>query len=429
MAASMNVANSSKRSSTGASVSLLMIVRDEELTLPTCLNSVDGLFDEIVIVDTGSVDQTRELARSFGATVVDFPWCDSFSAARNAGLARCAGEFVFWLDADEFLTIGGRSRLSRLLQRKLEKNTIYVMPEMSSRPDGGYGFSEALTPRLFPNCRSICWDGRVHEQILQAAFESPLTHSFVPVQIQHTGFSDLNRLYGKLLRNQRLSQIEIDEGTGTIVARFRLALTLSQIGRCCQDAASMQFAQEHLENLQESALAVMDVRFEADVCSLLVDVCRFRGDVTQALRVIEQWKGRHTGEKSLLDAEGDLLIALGLWRDAEALFDSLPRMTDYAYLRDMGISTYMRLLSGMMGAAWYFEETGRPYRAFRIWLHLRRTSLGAVEVAFGLRRSARRLLVQAVNNPRLFWNDVRWPGPGGVRSCTNLSAAMGPQKP
>ena len=64
-----------------------MIVRDEENNLPRCLESVRGIFDEIVVVDTGSVDRTAEIAREFGA-VFDFVWVDDFAAARNAALAR-----------------------------------------------------------------------------------------------------------------------------------------------------------------------------------------------------------------------------------------------------------------------------------------------------------------------------------------------------
>ena len=83
-----------------AKVSLTMIVREEENNLPRCLESVRGIFDEIIVVDTGSTDRTVEIARSFGAKVFDFVWVDSFSAARNEALAHATGDFAFWLDAD-----------------------------------------------------------------------------------------------------------------------------------------------------------------------------------------------------------------------------------------------------------------------------------------------------------------------------------------
>ena len=68
-----------------------MIVRDEENNISRCLESVRGVFDEIVVLDTGSKDRTIEIARSFGARVFDFVWVDDFAAARNAALARAQG--------------------------------------------------------------------------------------------------------------------------------------------------------------------------------------------------------------------------------------------------------------------------------------------------------------------------------------------------
>ena len=82
-------------------VSLSMIVRDEEHNLDDCLRPIADLFDEIVIVDTGSRDDTRSIARQFTPHVHEFAWCDDFSAARNESLARTTGDWIMWLDADD----------------------------------------------------------------------------------------------------------------------------------------------------------------------------------------------------------------------------------------------------------------------------------------------------------------------------------------
>ena len=78
-----------------------MIVKNEQENLPTCLASVEGIFDEIIVVDTGSTDRTKEIACEFGAKVFDFEWVDSFAAARNEVLAHATGDYAFWLDADD----------------------------------------------------------------------------------------------------------------------------------------------------------------------------------------------------------------------------------------------------------------------------------------------------------------------------------------
>ena len=84
-----------------AEISLCMIVRDERETLARCLDSVKEAVDEIIIVDTGSKDETREIARRYTPHVYDFSWKDDFSAARNESFAHATRDFLMWLDADD----------------------------------------------------------------------------------------------------------------------------------------------------------------------------------------------------------------------------------------------------------------------------------------------------------------------------------------
>src|SRR5205823_2345512 len=91
------------RPATGLTLSLCMIVRDEEEMLPRCLDAIRDAVDEIVIVDTGSTDRTIEIARSYGAKVLEREWTGSFSDARNASFEAASGDWVIYLDADEVL--------------------------------------------------------------------------------------------------------------------------------------------------------------------------------------------------------------------------------------------------------------------------------------------------------------------------------------
>ena len=84
-------------------ISLCMIVRDEEDVLGRCLESVRDLVDEIIIVDTGSKDRTKEIAAQFEARLFDFVWVDDFAAARNAAFAQASCDYCLWLDADDVL--------------------------------------------------------------------------------------------------------------------------------------------------------------------------------------------------------------------------------------------------------------------------------------------------------------------------------------
>ena len=97
-------------------ISLCMIVKNEEAVLARCLDSVKEVVDEIVIVDTGSTDKTKEIAAQYTGLVYDFAWDDDFSAARNASFSRATKDFILWLDADDVLLPADRQMLGQLKQ-------------------------------------------------------------------------------------------------------------------------------------------------------------------------------------------------------------------------------------------------------------------------------------------------------------------------
>src|SRR5713226_2024289 len=97
-------------------ISLCLMVRNEEHDLPGCLQSAGDLVDEIIVVDTGSTDRTKEVAASFGAKVFDFPWCDDFAAARNECIRHATGEWILWMDADERIDEANREKLRGLFE-------------------------------------------------------------------------------------------------------------------------------------------------------------------------------------------------------------------------------------------------------------------------------------------------------------------------
>src|SRR5581483_2761560 len=95
-------------------VSVCIIARNEEANIADCLACVQDLADEVVVLDTGSTDRTRDIARERGVRVFDFPWVDSFSAARNESIRHATGNWVFWMDADDRLDEPNRIRLRHL---------------------------------------------------------------------------------------------------------------------------------------------------------------------------------------------------------------------------------------------------------------------------------------------------------------------------
>jgi glycosyltransferase involved in cell wall biosynthesis len=108
------------------------MVKNEEPSLPACLASLAGVADDVVVVDTGSSDRTRDVARQHGARVFDFPWCDDFSAARNECLRHAHGDWVLWLDADERFDDANRERLRALRSTLGDDPAAYVFTQRSA---------------------------------------------------------------------------------------------------------------------------------------------------------------------------------------------------------------------------------------------------------------------------------------------------------
>src|SRR3990167_6711291 len=99
-------------------ISLCMIVKNEERYLDQCLNSVKDLADEIIIVDTGSTDRTKEIAKKFNAKIFDFKWTDDFSAARNESIKHATKDWILVLDADEVLDEEGKKMIREIVDGK-----------------------------------------------------------------------------------------------------------------------------------------------------------------------------------------------------------------------------------------------------------------------------------------------------------------------
>ncbi len=145
-------------------VSLCMIVKDEEEVLPRCLESVKGIFDEIIIVDTGSRDRTQEIARSFGAKVSSFVWKDDFAAARNYAFSLAEGDYLMWLDADDVVTSENAEKL-----KALKEELARTLPDVVMCPyelvSGGEVICRYFRERILKRSAGLMWLGRVHECI------------------------------------------------------------------------------------------------------------------------------------------------------------------------------------------------------------------------------------------------------------------------
>ena len=150
------------------SVSLCMIVKNEEDVLERCLKSVDDLVDEIILVDTGSTDRTREIAARFTDQVFDFPWQDDFSAARNESFSHASMDYCMWLDADDIL-LEADQKAFLALKETLEPTVSVVMaPYHTGFDESGHVTFSYYRERLIKNRAGMVWAGAVHEAVSPA---------------------------------------------------------------------------------------------------------------------------------------------------------------------------------------------------------------------------------------------------------------------
>jgi len=146
-------------------ISLCMIVKNEEDSLGKCLESVKAAADEIVIIDTGSTDSTKDIAREYTEKVYDFEWIDDFSAARNYSFSKASMDYVMWLDADDILLEEDAKKLEELKMTLDPEVDSVTMKYNVSTDEYGNVTSSYRRNRLVKRSRNYRWIGFVHEYL------------------------------------------------------------------------------------------------------------------------------------------------------------------------------------------------------------------------------------------------------------------------
>ncbi|GAA3408495.1 glycosyltransferase [Paenibacillus hodogayensis] len=147
-------------------ISLCMIVKNEEKSLGRCLESVRDIADEIVVVDTGSTDRTKQIAAAFTARLYDFAWVDDFSAARNYAFAQATQEYILWLDADDVLERSDREKFMELKQTLDPATDSVMMDYHLAFNDKGQVTASLRRNRLVKRERGFRWEKPVHELLI-----------------------------------------------------------------------------------------------------------------------------------------------------------------------------------------------------------------------------------------------------------------------
>ncbi len=337
-------------------VSLCLIVKNEEDNLPACLGSAADLVDEVVVVDTGSTDKTKEVAARFGAKVVDFPWVDSFSAARNESLRHATGEWVFWLDADDRLDEDNRAKLRRLFAGLGGENAAYAMKCLCVARGPGDAATAVDHVRLFRNRPDVRWSYRVHEQILPAVRKAGGEVRWADVVIQHTGYQDPALRHKKLERDLRLLKLEQAEQPDDPFTLFNLGQVNRELG---DFAGALPLLRRSLERSHPADSIVRKLY------ALIVECQRRLGQAEQAYRTCAEGLQVCPDDAELLFLRGILLRDRGDLAGAAAAWERLLTAKPAAHFASVDAS--MSGPKARNNLAVVYRQLGRDAEAEALW--------------------------------------------------------------
>jgi len=255
-------------------LSISMIVKNEEAFLDECLKSVREVADDIVIVDTGSTDRTKEIALRWDARVYDYEWNGDFAAARNFSLRHCTGDWVLYIDADERLTAESARVLPRLIAQE-NADAFMVTIENPQTMRQGMFHQQNAYPRLFRRLPGVGFEGRVHEQVWQSLKRLKLTVQPSPLTILHLGYSrGYDVVKEKAERNLQLLRKQLEDHPDDGYAWFQMGNSLVVLQRYDEAKSAIE------EALRQSHL---DASIRASCYNLLAEVAVRSGKLPDAV--------------------------------------------------------------------------------------------------------------------------------------------------
>jgi tetratricopeptide (TPR) repeat protein len=293
-----------------AGISLCMIVKNEERFLDEALRSVAGAVDELCIVDTGSTDRTREIALAHGARLVDVPWQDDFSLARNAALALATYRWIFVLDADERLAAGSRDAVAAIRGSTAARRGYWITcRNLTDNFKGSGAMSNALV-RIFPNDPRIRYRNAIHEFVALDGSGAGLPSDRTAIEIIHHGYlTPVVAERGKAARNLHLSRLAAEREPDDAFHHYNLGMALLLAG-------DTEAAITALERTRELTRAVPR-GFRVHALIALADLyAEQRGDldaaaalVAECLVLVPNYSNAHFTHGKLLARRGELFAA------------------------------------------------------------------------------------------------------------------------
>jgi len=288
-------------------LALVMIARDEARCIARCLDSVRPHVDAMIVLDTGSTDDTVEIARACGATVHHFAWCDDFAAARNAALDHSDADWNLILDADEWIEGDAQVLGSQSLPPAPAPARFVGCVRVVSQAGADQSAARKFSPRLLP--RGVRYEGRIHELPV-----SPLPLTVLPLALRHDGFEEA-QLARKAGRNEALLRAELETSPDDSYLWFQLGREHLVRGRAREAADAL---------LTAHRIGTSDAAWRHGVVIATLQALKRAGRFEEGLAFADAEHGHWQRSPDFFFAVADLYLDYASHRPDIAMAELLP---------------------------------------------------------------------------------------------------------
>ncbi len=387
----------SAKPATGLTLSLCMIVKDEEEMLPRCLAAAKDAVDEIIIVDTGSTDRTVEIAEEFGATVIEFPWTGSFSDARNVSFDAATCDWMMFLDADEVLVEGEAEKLRELTGRTWAEGIYLVEQNYTGIAEEGTSVTHNAL-RVFRNRPEYRFTGRLHEQIahtLPGYLPERIENS--TVRLEHYGYlTTVRETKDKSRRNLELLERQSEEGVDTAFHHYNLGTEYFGLGDLARSVQHYEQAWARVE----ADPTIKTHGFYTSLCGRYVQMLRMNGRYEDCIALADEVLAMYPDLTDAVLEKANSARGLGRVEDARRWYRQALEMGDAPsrYSANVGAGSFMALtgLAALERADGDLAEAERLLREVRVEYPQFLAAVGPLADIMGARGAEADEIVDAV---------------------------------
>lgn len=300
-------------------LTLCMIMKDEEEHLVRCLESVQGVVDEIVIVDTGSTDASIEIAERYGAKIIHEPWLNDFAHHRNTGLAEATGDWVIVMDADEEL-VNGSDLLPLLNDDAMDGYSLREVNYVGA--EAGVDSIVNAAFRVFRNRPEHRYTGALHEQIAAHVDQTGTRTKFVGIELLHYGYLDgTTESKRKMDRNMRIALQEVRRKPDDAFILFNAGVEFQRQGK---HEMALDYFRRAFKNLPDLRMNFASLLMRNIVATLLAE-----DRYDDAIEILADAVQAYPGYTDLLYLEGQAYANRRQYRAAIGSFRKAIEIGDH----------------------------------------------------------------------------------------------------